>query len=120
MITDDRARIPSEVAICQGGITAPVTDATLIRSIIDVAAAVDDGIAVVVVRDNGPGLDDDAVVHVFDRFWQADRARSGTGAGLGLSIVAGIAAEHGGSATAANAAGGGAQFTLRLPVTSSG
>jgi len=87
---------------------------------IDVAAAVDDGIAVVVVRDNGPGLDDDAVVHVFDRFWQADRARSGTGAGLGLSIVAGIAAEHGGSATAANAAGGGAQFTLRLPVTSSG
>ena len=54
--------------------------------------------------------------HVFDRFWQADQARAGTGAGLGLSIVAGIAAEHGGTATAANADDGGARFTLRLPL----
>jgi signal transduction histidine kinase len=53
---------------------------------------------------------------VFDRFWQADRARVGKGAGLGLAIVAGIAAEHGGEARAANAPGGGALFTLRLPV----
>ena len=48
----------------------------------------------------GPGLDDDGLAHVFDRFWQADRARTGTGAGLGLSIVAAIAAEHGGTVTA--------------------
>ena len=54
--------------------------------------------------------------HVFDRFWQADRARAGAGTGLGLSIVAGIAHEHGGTATAANAEGGGARFTLRLPL----
>ena len=39
-----------------------------------------------------------ALAHVFDRFWQADRARVGRGAGLGLSIVAGIAHEHGGTA----------------------
>jgi signal transduction histidine kinase len=55
---------------------------------------------------------------VFDRFWQADRARVGTGAGLGLAIVSSIANEHGGRAAAANAADGGALFTLRLPLTS--
>jgi signal transduction histidine kinase len=68
------------------------------------------------VRDHGSGLDETALAHVFDRFWQADAARAGTGAGLGLSIVAAIAAEHGGTAQVANAAGGGAMFTLRLPI----
>ena len=72
--------------------------------------------AVVAVRDHGPGLDDDALAHVFDRFWQADKARVGTGAGLGLAIVASIAAEHGGRATAANAPDGGAVFTIQLPM----
>jgi len=83
---------------------------------IDVVAQAVDGSARVVVRDHGPGLDDEAMAHVFDRFWQADKARVGTGSGLGLAIVAGIAAEHGGTATAANAADGGAVFTLSLPL----
>ena len=83
-----------------------------------VGAVVDNGHAVVTVRDHGPGLDDEGLQHVFDRFWQADRARAGTGAGLGLSIVAGIAHEHGGVATVANASDGGAIFTLRLPLSS--
>jgi len=80
------------------------------------SAHLEDGGAVVSVRDHGAGLDPDALAHVFDRFWQADAARAGTGAGLGLSIVASIAAEHGGSIDAANAEGGGAVFTLRLPL----
>ena len=53
---------------------------------------------------------------VLDRFWQADHARTGAGAGLGLSIVAAIVHEHGGSVTAANADDGGAAFTIRLPL----
>ena len=83
---------------------------------VEVGAHLADGHATVAVRDHGPGLDEEALAHVFDRFWQADRARVGTGAGLGLSIVAGIAREHGGVAMAANADGGGALFTLRLPL----
>ena len=83
---------------------------------IEVSARMASGAATVVVRDHGAGLDDDALAHVFDRFWQADRARVGKGAGLGLAIVAGIAAEHGGEAKAANAPDGGAQFSLLLPV----
>jgi two-component system OmpR family sensor kinase len=82
---------------------------------LEVTAGYDGDDAFVRVRDHGGGLDDDALAHVFDRFWQADKARVGAGAGLGLSIVAAIAAEHGGEATAANAEGGGAVFTMRLP-----
>jgi signal transduction histidine kinase len=70
----------------------------------------------VAVRDHGAGLDDAAQAHVFDRFWQADAARAGTGSGLGLSIVAAIAAEHGGEARVENALGGGACFTLSFPI----
>jgi two-component system OmpR family sensor kinase len=83
---------------------------------IDVSAQIERGEAVVAVRDHGSGLDEEARHHVFDRFWQKDPARAGAGAGLGLPIVAAIAAEHGGSITAANAPGGGAVFTLRLPL----
>ena len=82
---------------------------------IEVSAHRRNGQATVVVRDHGPGLDDEALRHVFDRFWRADRARVGSGSGLGLSIVAAIAQEHGGTVTAANAEGGGAEFELSLP-----
>jgi two-component system OmpR family sensor kinase len=83
---------------------------------IEVSARLNDGEADVVVRDHGRGLGDEALRHAFDRFWQADKARVGTGAGLGLSIVAGVAAEHGGQATVANDPRGGAVFTIRLPL----
>ena len=73
--------------------------------------------ATVTVRDHGEGLSPEALERVFDRFWQADSARVGAGSGLGLSIVAGIATEHGGQATAANADGGGAVFTIELPLS---
>ncbi len=82
---------------------------------LELACRMDDGTAVLTVRDHGPGLDDDSLAHAFDRFWQSDKARVGTGTGLGLSIVAAIAAEHGGAARADNAPDGGAVFTLSLP-----
>jgi two-component system OmpR family sensor kinase len=69
------------------------------------------------VRDHGPGLPGGAEAQVFERFWR-DGASSGSadgGSGLGLAIVAAIAGAHGGTAAAANAPGGGAQFTMTLP-----
>ncbi|HSS10724.1 MAG TPA: HAMP domain-containing sensor histidine kinase [Acidimicrobiales bacterium] len=83
---------------------------------IEVSARLSNGAARVSVRDHGGGLDPEALTHAFDRFWQADKARVGTGAGLGLAIVSSIATEHGGTATAGNAPGGGAVFTLDLPL----
>ena len=83
---------------------------------IEVGAHLEGGTAVFTVRDHGPGLEPEALEHVFDRFWQADRARVGASTGLGLSIVSAVAAEHGGTAAAANAPTGGALFTIRLPL----
>jgi two-component system OmpR family sensor kinase len=72
--------------------------------------------AVVTVRDHGPGLSDEALLHSFDRFWQADPSRIGPKSGLGLSIVLAIAESHQGSATARNHPDGGAEFTIDLPL----
>ncbi|WP_033337772.1 sensor histidine kinase [Catenuloplanes japonicus] len=72
--------------------------------------------ALIEVTDAGPGLPPDVLPHVFARFWKRDPARSRTpGSGLGLSIARENARLHGGDLTAADA-GGGARFTLSLPL----
>ena len=67
------------------------------------------------VRDHGPGFAPADLPKVFDRFWRSDEARGKHGSGLGLAIVQRVAEEHGGSASAANADGGGAVVTIGLP-----
>jgi signal transduction histidine kinase len=71
------------------------------------------------VADRGPGIPDDALPHIFDHYWQAHRQRR-AGAGLGLSIVQGIAIAHGGTIQAENREGGGARFSLCLPAVTAG
>ena len=71
---------------------------------------------VIEVQDHGPGIPEDVLPHVFDRFYKASASRPRSeGSGLGLSIAQENAHIHGGGITAANSAGGGAVFTLRLP-----
>ena len=71
------------------------------------------------VEDSGPGVPEEHLPHIFDRFYKVDSARTGTdvpsGSGLGLSIVQAIVHRHGGRIAAANAPGGGARFTVTLP-----
>jgi two-component system OmpR family sensor kinase len=69
------------------------------------------------VRDEGPGFPPGFLPHAFERFRRPDsgRSRGDGGVGLGLAIVAAIAAAHGGTAAAANAPGGGAVVSLHLP-----
>jgi signal transduction histidine kinase len=67
------------------------------------------------VEDTGRGLPDDAPTRMFDRFWRADRARSGSGAGLGLAIARGLVEAHGGDIWAENRPGGGACVSFTLP-----
>jgi two-component system OmpR family sensor kinase len=71
----------------------------------------------VAVLDEGQGIGEDALPHVFDRFFraQASRDRGSGGAGLGLAIVSAIARAHAGSVSAANRPEGGSVFTLTLP-----
>ncbi|CAM5686832.1 histidine kinase OS=Streptomyces fumanus OX=67302 GN=afsQ2 PE=4 SV=1 [Streptomyces fumanus] len=70
----------------------------------------------IAVRDHGPGIPEDVLPHVFDRFYKASASRPRSeGSGLGLSIALENAHIHGGHITAANSPDGGAVFTLCLP-----
>src|SRR4051794_15015108 len=81
------------------------------------AVEVDAGPSGVRVRDHGDGVPDEDLPHLFDRFYRGASARGRPGSGLGLAIVRQVAEQHGGSVRAANAEGGGAEFTLSLPAT---
>jgi signal transduction histidine kinase len=70
----------------------------------------------VVVADRGPGIAEEDLPRIFDRFYRAATARAKPGAGLGLAIVREAAEAHGGSATAESGADG-ARFRLTLPAT---
>jgi len=71
------------------------------------------------VEDSGPGIPEEHLPHVFDRFYKVDVSRTGTpvpsGSGLGLSIVQAIVRRHGGTIAAGNAVGDGARFEIVLP-----
>lgn len=71
---------------------------------------------VLTVTDQGPGIADEDLLHIFDRFYRSDRARNTPGTGLGLSIVAHTIDAHGGTIRASNHPDGGAQFTMKLPL----
>lgn len=70
------------------------------------------------ISDQGPGIPDDELPHVFDRFWRSPSARNTPGSGLGLSIVAQTIKAHGGWVKAGRSAEGGAEFIVRLPGSS--
>lgn len=70
------------------------------------------------ITDGGPGIPKDALPHLFERFYRADRARSREdgGTGLGLAIARQLTVAHGGTLSAENAVGGGACFRVRFPL----
>lgn len=74
-----------------------------------------DGEAVGTVEDDGIGIAPEDLDKIWQRFWQADPARSGGGAGLGLSMVRWIAGAHGGRVTVQSEPGKGSIFTFFLP-----
>jgi two-component system, OmpR family, sensor kinase len=86
---------------------------------IEITVTSADGLAVIEVRDHGPGLPPDAGEHLFERFWrpEAGRSRGPGGAGLGLAIVKAIIEGHSGQIHAQNAADEGAVFRVTLPIT---
>lgn len=71
------------------------------------------------VRDTGEGIDPEALPHLFERFYRADRSRTRQrgGAGLGLAIASAIVEAHKGTITVESQAGKGSLFTVHLPLT---
>jgi signal transduction histidine kinase len=133
-----RLRAASSVAIDTTAVSAaPVRGSTeqlrrLVRNLlenaerhaagrVDLSLSAAGGTVELTVRDDGPGVPRDERERVFDRFVRLDtaRARQGSGSGLGLSIVAAVAARHGGTVQVVDgvdgAAGVGATFVVRLP-----
>jgi two-component system sensor histidine kinase MprB len=95
-----------------------------VANLLDNAAKYSDAVDVtlrggtLIVRDHGPGIADEDLPFVFDRFYRAPSARGRPGSGLGLAIVRQAAEAHGGSVRAATAPGGGAELTLALSASS--
>jgi signal transduction histidine kinase len=87
-----------------------------------VRATADDQAVQVTIEDDGPGIADEFLPHVFEQFKQADASltREHGGLGLGLAISQNLVQLHGGTIAAANRAQGGAVFTVRLPMAAAG
>ena len=75
-------------------------------------------LAVIEIRDHGPGISEEDASKVFERFYRADtsRTRETGGSGLGLAIVAAIVGSHGGSVRVETTDGGGATLVVSLPL----
>lgn len=70
---------------------------------------------VLTVDDQGPGISDADLPHVFERFWRSDESRSMPGSGLGLAIVKQVVDQHGGRVMVSEAPGGGTRMSLSIP-----
>ena len=123
-----------EISIRSQGSVYVRADATRVRQIINnlltnairlaparsqIRVSVDDGkdSVHIEIRDEGPGIKDQELDAIFERFYRADesRSRADGGAGLGLAIVKQLVEAHGGSVRAVNNAERGATFSFTLP-----
>jgi two-component system OmpR family sensor kinase len=87
---------------------------------VHVGVSTDGGEALIVVTDNGPGVDADELPRLFDRFQRGAAARESEvpGFGLGLAISKAVIERQGGSIAVESQSGGGARFSIRLPLAS--
>ena len=79
------------------------------------AKAKDDDLSLT-VTDDGIGISEEDIPHIFDRFYRADAARGRSGSGLGLSICKWIVQMHGGTIRAESKAGEGTSFCVKMPL----
>ncbi len=115
VVDGDEARLRQVL----GNLVSNALHHTPIDAPVTVSVGTRDGYAVLEVADTGQGLNDEQKARVFERFYRADSARTRVtgGSGLGLSIVAALVAAHRGNVAVTDTPGGGATFTVSLPLT---
>ena len=113
IVRGDPAKLHDAIRNLVSNAISYAPEQTTIR--IDVARTADR--IAISVSDEGPGLPDEDMARVFERFYRVDksRARDPGGTGLGLAIVKHLVELHGGAVGAENRAEGGARFTVTLP-----
>ncbi|MDP9475189.1 MAG: HAMP domain-containing histidine kinase [Actinomycetota bacterium] len=109
--TFDRARIRDAAAILLDNAIRYTPEGGRVT----VRVREDNDWAAVEVADTGVGIPEDELPSIFERFYRADKARAGDGAGLGLAIARQIADAHGGAIDVQSEPGKGSTFVLRLP-----
>ncbi|OLF19378.1 sensor histidine kinase [Actinophytocola xanthii] len=109
VVRGDEARLRQVVRNLVGNATRHTPPGTRVRVGLEVGERV-----TLRVRDDGPGIPDEELPRVFERFHRAGRERAG-GSGLGLSIVAAVVEAHGGTVRAEASATGGTVFVVALP-----
>jgi two-component system phosphate regulon sensor histidine kinase PhoR len=108
---------PMRLAQCMRNLIDNAVKYTHRGDTIKVSAENDDGFIRISVRDNGPGIGEEHLPRIFERFYRVDKARSRElgGTGLGLSIVKHIVTEHGGTVTVRSVPGNGSEFSFTIP-----
>ncbi len=118
-ITDSLPLVPLDTTLVGQALTNLLENAlkyTPAGSPIDIAARTEGDFLIIEVADRGPGLAPGEEIRIFEKFYRLPSKIGQPGAGLGLAICKAIAAAHGGTMSAANRAGGGSVFSLRLPL----
>ncbi|HEX8435179.1 hybrid sensor histidine kinase/response regulator [Archangium sp.] len=111
-VRGDRERIAEAIQnLVEAGIHRCEADDT-----VELRVSVEDGLALLTVKDSGPGLGNEDLEHVFDPFHRPDGGTRGQGRSLGLPLVAKIMALHGGRVEASSTLGEGTSFQLVLPM----
>ncbi|NUP39349.1 MAG: HAMP domain-containing histidine kinase [Streptomyces sp.] len=114
-VLGDEARLRQVTSNLVGNAVAHTPPGTPVR----IGVGAEDGLAVLELRDEGPGMSQEQAARVFDRFYRADGARGRTesgGAGLGLAIVDSLVTAHHGRVEVHTAPGEGAIFRVLLPL----
>jgi two-component system sensor histidine kinase KdpD len=119
----ESGRVQAKLDWCDVGDVLQATVRSLERELSDRAVTIEvaDGLArkeqndlVLIVADHGPGLPEELLPRIFEKFIRAPDAKVG-GSGLGLAIVKGFVEAQGGRITAQNRPGGGAMFAIHVP-----
>lgn len=114
-VTGDRDRLKQVIL----NLVANAIEHVPQRGTVELDLVCDGKHALLSVNDNGPGIPENDLPHIFERFYRRDPSRSrrtGGGAGLGLSIAFWIARSHGGTIKVESTEGRGSTFTIYLPL----